>query len=105
VVYTNGQENLILKRTESTREGEENDEEFADYSLGSMSWLNKKIVYHILPTGPTDFLFVSSKQYDHDLDIYCSWDKFFKMRIKRGIEPESISIYDAFMSSDGHIKS
>jgi hypothetical protein len=77
------------------------DEDCDDYSLGSLSWLNKKLVYHILPIGPKDFLFISSKMYDHDLDIYCSWTKMFKMAIKRKVEPESIHVHDAFMSADG----
>ena len=85
VVYTNGKENLILKRI-----CDDNDEDYADYSLGSLSWLNKKLIYHILPVGTSDFLFVSSKMYDHDLDIYCSWTKDFKMAIKRKVEPDSI---------------
>ena len=83
-------------------EDEEEDDLKVDYSLGSMSWLNKKLVYHILPNGDSHFLFISSKMYDHDLDIYWSRNKFFKMRIKRKVEPESIVIQDTFMSDDDH---
>ena len=83
-------------------EDEEEDESKVDYSLGSMSWLNKKLVYHILPNGCSHFLFISSKMYDHDLDIYWSRNKFFKMRIKRKVEPDSIVIQDAFMSNDNN---
>ena len=53
-----------------------------------------------MPIGESFFLFISSKLYDHDIDIYCSWTKNFKMAIKRSIEPDSIQIYDAFMSAD-----
>ena len=74
------------------------DENSAVYSLGTLSWLNKKLIYHIMTIGRSDFLFLSSKVYDLDLDIYASWTKHFKLGIKRKIEPNCINIFDTQMS-------
>ena len=45
-------------------------------------------------------MFISSREYDNDLDIYNSNDPKFHMRIYKKIEPGSMKVQDSLMKND-----
>lgn len=48
-----------------------------------------------------DFYFVTSKDYDRDIDILHSEEKSFNASFKRSIEPGSLFVYDSIITGCG----
>ena len=70
-----------------------------------IAWLKNKEIRYILHSGPSDFLLVCCKDYDRDLDIQSSCYPNFKINIPRQIEPNSIKVFDCFLSGTVHLNS
>ena len=61
----------------------------------SLSWLRGREIRKIY-SNISDFIFVCCKEYDRDLDIFCSFNDKFKVSIPRSIEPGIINVFDVF---------
>ena len=72
------------------------------YYQEELNLIKGKYVKHILTIGP-DFYIICCKDYDKDLDVYCTskeWmnkHRHYKLSIDRRIEPNSMRVFDCFI--------
>jgi hypothetical protein len=69
------------------------------YHQQELNFIKGKYVQKIKPVG-SDFFIICCKNYDKDLDIYCTKPEWmnklrhYKLSIDRRIEPNSIRVFD-----------
>lgn len=62
--------------------------------------MKEKFVRNVIKDGE-NFMLVTSKDYDRDIDILCTADKEFNASIIRSIEPKGIKVFDSLLKRDG----